>query len=352
MAKSPKQIPFSDVLKALVDENSPYFHALTHRFSDLVDEDINQLKNVWNNVPMVRKQSLLEDIEKLGESDYTLSFEEFCLFALDDEDPKVREIAIRSLWDYDNRNAMKRFMYILENDPDTMVRAAAALALGKFIYLGEIEEIPEKIFKDIESLLLKTLNSSAASIIRRRALEAMGFSSRKEMIKHIQTAFDSDSIEWKTSALFAMGRSADERWIPHIKSMLTDDNNDLRYEATRSAGELEAKKCTKELIQLLDDDDKDISTAAIWSLSQIGGEGIQEILEKRLEKAKSDDEAEYIESALENLEFTDSSALLSLLEYSGEDDDLDFLGDLDDIDDLDDDWFDIDEDDDDEDDED
>lgn len=339
MAKQKKQVPFNDVLEALIDENSPFFPALTHRFSDLENDDINQLKKIWDKVPVWRKQSLLEDIEELGESDYTLSFENFSLFALDDDDPKVRQIAIRSLWDYDNRTAMKRFMYMLENDPDTQVKAAAALALGKFIYLGEIEEIPESIFKNIENLLLKTLNSEADTIIRRRALEAMGFSSRKEIIKHIQNAFESDSVEWKSSALFAMGRSADERWIPQIKSMLTHDNDEIRYEATRSAGELEAKICTSDLIQLLDDDDKDISSAAIWSLSQIGGEGVQEILEKRLEEAENDDDAAYIESALENLEFTDSSSLFSLLEYSGEGDELD------DFDELDDELFDFDEDD-------
>jgi HEAT repeat protein len=56
------------------------------------------------------------------------------LFALDDDDPKVRQIAIRSLWDYDNRTAMKRFMYMLENDPDTQVKAAACISFRK-IYL-------------------------------------------------------------------------------------------------------------------------------------------------------------------------------------------------------------------------
>lgn len=326
MAKS-KQIPFNDVLKALLDEKNPFFPALTHRFSDLEDKEIDQLKKIWDRVPVWRREALLEDVEELGESDYTLSFENFCLFALKDEDPKVREVAIRSLWDYDSQNAMRQFIDMLNNDPAVEVKAAAASALGKFVYLGEIEEIPEITLKDIENLLLKTIDSTQALIIRRRALEAMGFSSRKEVPKLITTAFESGNVEWKNTALFAMGRSADERWIPQVKSMLSSDNNDLRYEAARSAGELESKICVPGLMALLDDDDESIVSAAIWSLSQIGGEGVQDILHKLLEEANNDDDTEYIESALENLDFTESTSLFSLMDYSGEEDDLEDMDD-------------------------
>ncbi len=330
-----KQIPISKIIEALLDKDAVFPPVYLHRFSDIEDADINKIRKIWDEVPVWRRQAIMEDIEILGESDYVLSFENFGMFALNDEDPKVREIAIRSLWDYDSRVAMRQFMNMLENDPVTEVKAAAALALGKFIYLGEIEEIPEKIFNDIEKLLLNKINSSDAVIIRRRALEAMGFSSRKEVIKLIETAFKSENDDWKVTALFAMGRSADERWIPHVKSMLTSDNPALRFEATRSAGELEAKTCVPDLVKLLDDEDDDTSSAALWSLSQIGGPGIRDILEKRLEIAHGDDEAEFIESALENLEFTDSTDLFSLLEYSGEGDDLDD----DDFDDLEDEFF-------------
>ncbi len=326
MAK-PKQIPLSKIVEALLDEDKPFPPLYLHRFSDMEDADITRLKKIWNNVPVWRRQALMEDIEELGDSDYILSFEALALFALHDDDPKVREIAIRSLWDYDSRDAIKPFIDILENDPVMEVKAAAASALGKFIYLGEIEEIPQKIFNNIENLLLKKINSSEAQLIRRRALEAMGFSSRKEVTNLINTAFQSDNAEWKASALLAMGRSANEGWIPQIKSMLDSDNSELRYEAVRSAGELEAKICIPDLVILLDDDEEDISLAALWSISQIGGKGIQEILEKRLEDARTEDKAEFIESALENLEFTNSTSLFSLLDYSAEGDDLDEIDD-------------------------
>jgi HEAT repeat protein len=321
----PKQIPFSKIIEALLNTDVPFPPAFLHRFSDIEDVDLNRLKKIWKDVPAWRRQTLMEDLEELGDSDYVLSFESLGLFALQDEDPKVREIAIRSLWDYDSRIAMRHFMTMLETDPVTEVKAEAALALGKFIYLGEIEEIPEKIFNDIENLLLNKIKSNEAEIIRRRALEAMGFSSRKEVALLINNAFASENDDWKASALLAMGRSADDRWIPQIKSMLTSDNSTLRYEAARSAGELEGKACLPELVKLLDDDEDDVSAAALWSLSQIGGKGIQDILEKRLEDAQSEDEAEFIETALENLEFTDSTSLFSLLDYSAEGDELDDL---------------------------
>lgn len=326
MAKQ-KQIPINKIIESLLDENKPFPPSYLHRFSDMEEKDINRLEKIWHKVPVWRRQSLIEDIEELGDSDYVLSFENFVLFALNDSDPKVREIAIRSLWDYESREAIKPFINMLENDPVVEVKAAAAGALGKFVYLGEIEEIPQKIFNEIETLLLNKINSSEPLLVRRRALEAMGYSSREEIPALIKTAFQSDNNEWKASALLAMGRSANERWIPQIKSMLESDIPELRYEAVRSAGELEAKTCVPALVKLLDDDDDDITLAALWSLSQIGGKGIREILEKRLEDALTEDEADFIESALENLDFTEDTSRFSLLDYSAEGEGLDDLDD-------------------------
>ncbi|MEN6394421.1 MAG: HEAT repeat domain-containing protein [Anaerolineaceae bacterium] len=327
-----KQISLSKIIEALLDENTPFPPSYLYRFSDLEQKEIDRFKKIWNKVPVWRRQALMDDIEELGDSDYVLSFEAFALFALHDEDPIVREIAIRSLWDYDSREAIKPLIEALQHDPVTEVKAAAASALGKFVYLGELDEIPPKAFHESENLLLEKIESNEPLVIRCRALEAMGYSSHEAINDIIQNAYQSENIEWKASALSAMGKSANDYWIPHVKSMLDSEVRQLRYEAAKSAGELEAKSCIPGLVLLLDDADTDISMAALWSLSQIGGKGIREILEKRLEESLTDDEADFIESALENLEFTDNPSLFSLLEYSAAGDEFD---------DIDDDFFDL-----------
>jgi hypothetical protein len=50
----------------------------------------------------------------------------------------------------------------------------------------------------------------------------------------------------------------------------------------------------------------------IWSLAKIGGEEVRETLEKLLEDAESDDEAEIIEMALEHLAFNDELPSLDI----------------------------------------
>jgi HEAT repeat protein len=74
-------------------------------------------------------------------------------------------------------------------------------------------------------------------------------------------------------------------------------------------------------MDLLAVDDDDIRWAAIWSLSQIGGEGVRERLEELYDLTDDDEEADFIDSALENLDFTEDIPLFDLLEVEDEDED-------------------------------
>jgi HEAT repeat protein len=85
-------------------------------------------------------------------------------------------------------------------------------------------------------------------------------------------------------------------------------------------------------VELLNDEDADVRTSAIWSLSQIGGEGVREVLEQMHEETDEEEEAGFIESALENLSFTEDMELFSLIDLEEDEEDLE--------EDLDDDLFD------------
>lgn len=263
----------------------------------------------------------MEDIEELGEKDPLLDFDALCRFALSDEDPQVRELAIRTLWDYEDRDLADLFVQLMDKDSSPEVRAAAASGLGRFVYLGEIEEIPEKMLHKIEEHLLKKCKGSDTSLVRRRALESLGYSCRDEVPPLIENAYYSGNDEWLVSALFAMGRSANENWKTLVQSMIDHDSPPVRQEAVRAAGELELKLCADQIIERINDPDEDVRSAAIWSLSQIGGEGVHELLEELYDDTDDEEELEFLEAALDNLAFTQDVGQFSLLDVSDLDED-------------------------------
>jgi HEAT repeat protein len=116
----------------------------------------------------------------------------------------------------------------------------------------------------------------------------------------IEYAFASDDDDWMISALFAMGRSADKRWTGDVVRMLDNENPLIRLEAARAAGELEIKRTRTILIEMLNDPDDDVRAAAIWSLSQIGGQGVAEALENWMDDNDDAEEVSLIEEALDN----------------------------------------------------
>ncbi len=188
--------------------------------------------------------------------------------------------------------------------------------MGKFVYLGEIEEIRENLLHKIEDRLLVVLDSQEDTTVRRSALESLGYSSREEIPARIEAAFQSGDKHWMASALFAMGRSYNVKWNPSVLAMLDNPLPILRAEAARASGELELVAAVPRLIELLDDPDEETRLASIWSLSQLGGDGVRKVLEQLLPDTDDDEERTYIETALDNLSFNEEMDLLPLMDLS------------------------------------
>jgi hypothetical protein len=310
----PSNIPFQQVLDQLLDIEKPFPPKSLYRFSDLEKNELTRLSKVWPNVPSWRRKALLEDLELLGEDNTVLSFEAVGQFTLSDSDPEVRLPAIRVLWEYEHPALIPVFLGVMNEDPHEEARAAAAQGLGKFIYLGEIDVIPEKLLRFTEDNLLAVMNGDDLPIVRRNALESLGYSSRDEVPALIEAAFNSGDKTWIASALLAMGRSANIAWKQHVLNMLESPFPVLRAEAARAAGELEIAAASPVLIDLLDDPDEQTRRASIWSLSQLGGEGARQALEQLYEETEDEEESDYIESALENLTFNEDMQLLPILD--------------------------------------
>jgi hypothetical protein len=328
--KSPNEISMRKVIDAMLDENTPLPPRYLYRFSDMTAEDLAQLERNWLSIPLWRRQALMEDVEDLGESDYLLSFEALARFALQDRDPKVRLLAVHTLWEYEERDLAAIFLGMIKTEPDPEVRAALASALGRFVYLGDIEELDEDMLQEIEDYLLGVVKGSDEPLIRRCALESLGYSHRTEVNPLILEAYNSKDKDWVGSALFAMGRSADEDWAEYVLKKIDNVIPSIRIEAARAAGALELAEAVDLLKEMLNDADEQARMAAIWSLSQIGGEGVRQALEELAENAEDEDDIDFIESALDNLSFTEEMESFSLLDVvppdlAGEEDEGTFI---------------------------
>ena len=330
---NPKEFEFAEIKDALLAREKPFPPSMLYFFSDITREDLKKLEAVWPEVETQRRRGLLEDMEALAESDTLLFFDHLAVMCLKDKDPVARATAIRLLWQSQQEYLAPLFLKLLTEDPEAIVRAAAATALGMFVYLGELEEIKASTYEEVLNSLIKVHLGSDEMLVRRRALEALGYASHPDVQRFIELAYESNDEEWLQSALFAMGRTYNKRWVKPVLRMFDHPDAMVRYEAVRAAGELEAEDAREPIFDLLEEgtEDDDLYFAAIWSLTKIGGRGVRDLIEMSLDETDDPDEIEFLEEALENLNFTEQINLFDMLYVEGEDPD-EWLDDEDDED--------------------
>ncbi len=304
-----------DLIKALLDLETPFPARLLYQFSDMPSDDLQVLASVWRTIPIVRRRAVLQDLLELSEHDDLLMFENIGRIALQDGDAECEVSGIDLLLEVGDPKLVPTFLRMLSAaDEADYVRAAAANALGLYVYLGELEELKAETHHQIEDALLLAYGKDPSDLVRRRALESLGFSSREEVPPLLRFASAKDSEEWLESALFAMGRSADQQWESLVLEHLDHDNPDVKGQAIHAAGELYLTSARVRLLKQLDrEKDEYLRSELIWALSQIGGEGIEEKFERLLATTDDDEEANLLEEALDMLNFTNEVANLDLM---------------------------------------
>jgi hypothetical protein len=340
MEEELERIRFTEVAAALKDTDPPFPPRLLRGFSDLFPRDIKEFLPIWQDTTITRKISLLEDLEEITEKDTLVCFDEVAKSVINDLDPRVRVLAMRLLWESEDSKLVPILIELMLEDVDEGVRSTAASLLGHFVYLGELDEIPDAVKISAVKSLLDVVLSEEVSQVRMRALESLGYSSHPKVPALIKAAYDSKENLWVACALCAMGRSADDQWSEFVQEKLDSNDSDIKFEAARAAGELEIPTALDQLFTMVEEEDFDseIRLAAIWSLSQIGGREVKDKLQELLKESDSEEEIEWLEKALENLEISSSSEGLNFFNFkpaSGndqEDDDDDYddgLGDED-----------------------
>lgn len=312
------------IIDDLLDGRKELARRSLQEFSDIDPASLKTLMEAWPRIQPDRKRFLLEELYSLAGDDTLVSFDDFARSMLADPDSQVRAGAIRLLDECEDVKLIPAFIKILTNDDSAETRAEASSSLGKFVQLGELEEISRKAQRQVEDALLAKVNSDDQLLVRRNALEALGYSSRTEVATVIESAYHRENPDWQASALFAMGRSADERWEDHVLSSLLDEIDIIRLAAVKAAGELGLESAQPVLFRLLEEEeDDDIAAAAVWSLSQIGGEDVRIYIQNLIDQSEDDEQVEFFEEALENLFFTEDLAKFDLLNLNADNEILD-----------------------------
>src|SRR5215208_8484748 len=180
---------FQSVLDALLSDRKDFPRRYLQEFSDIGALELKTLLDVWPQVKPGRKLTLLEELDALAEVDTLVSFDDVARALLTDPEPDVRTRAIRLLDEYEDPKIVPSYLDMLKNDPDLNVRAEAANALHLFVDLGELEEIEQDIYHQVEDALLASANGEDESRVRRTALESLGYSSRPEVSTLIDSSF-------------------------------------------------------------------------------------------------------------------------------------------------------------------
>ena len=308
-------LPFQKVLDILLDEGKDIPHPYLIQFSDIEPASLKSLLDAWPRIESDRKLLLLDKLNALASEDTLVCFDDLGRALLTDSEAQIRVRAMRLLVECEDARLVPTYIDMLTQDSDVAVRAEAASTLGIFVQLGEFDDIPDELHHQIEDVLLEVLTGEDDPIVRRHALEALGFSSRNEVPVLIESSFKRQNPEWKASAVFAMGRSNDQRWAEHVLHMMVSEDQRIRLAAVQASGELELALARPILLRLLEEEfDDAVAGAAIWSLSQIGGEDVRLYLQNLLDAVvDDDDQAAFLEEALDNLAFTEDMTIFDLL---------------------------------------
>jgi hypothetical protein len=316
-----EDLPFEEVLTALLDAEQTLDPIMLYRLSDISQENLAALDQIWDMIHLDRRRALMEDLEQLTDDNTLLSFEPIFRRALVDDDESVRFFATRAIEVFDTDDLIPFFLDVLDEDGSIDLRAVTASVLGKYIYRGELDKISKRIQKEIEDRLFVILDGDHPLEIQRRALEAVSYSSRDEVKVHILSAYENEQDDWIASALFAMGRSYDHEYSELVLDRLQHTSPKVRLEAVRACGELVLDDAVPVIMDLLNDL-PDIRETAIWALSQIGGEEAGPAIHELLEDEVSSEEEELIQQALERLDFLEDGVNLSMFDLPYGDDEL------------------------------
>lgn len=273
--------PRTQHIAEIFDPSKPVSISKLVYLSDLSKEELKFLEEIWANTDVSRRHQIISQLVHLSEVDVKLDFSGVFVSCLHDTDATIRSQAVAGLDGEENYTIITPLLQALKEDNSTEVRAATAVALGKFALLCELGKLPTHFTDKIYTALLDVWDNKAeATVLKRRVLEAISPFNLPRVRELIEQAYHSNDIKLKASAIYAMGRNCDSAWLNFLLAELNNEEAEMRYEVANALGELCAEEAVPYLIQLVKDKDNQVQEAAIKSLGEIGGEQAKQALIK------------------------------------------------------------------------
>jgi len=185
---------------------------------------------------------------------------------LEDPQPEVRRVAIRSLGRIGSADAAEPLLHSVSGDPPTSsMDVSAALVL---------------LAPDATAVLARIARESTSDVERAVAAEVLGLRgavvSAPTLITMLQ---DSNSPEVQIRAARALGRIGDPRAVQALSEALGLSDVRLRTVAARALGELGAAAAISALAGHLDDPDHRVATNAAEALCRLGDGGYHTLVQ-------------------------------------------------------------------------
>jgi HEAT repeat protein len=296
---------FHEYLAELKDEGRPLKATKLVNLSHLADEEEEAFLEAWPEIGTERRRQVVRQLGELAEDNVELNFDAIFLACLSDADPEVRAMAIRGLWEYEQRDLIEPLVGLLQSDDSALVREEAALALGRFVLQCEFGGLPDRYFRQVEQALHRTIDDEGQELeVRGRALEAIGACSLPWVREAIDRAYRSNNHCLRVSGIHAMGRNCDPSWLPILFEEIKSDDPEMRYEAALACGSLGEEAAVPHLASLLEDEDVEVREVTIAALGEIGGRQARDVLLRYLEDP-SRSMREAVEEALSLVDFAE-----------------------------------------------
>jgi len=271
--------------------------------SALQPEELITFARAWFGFTVENQRWIITTMVELAEDSAELDFSTVFRMCLKDKDEEVLEKAIEGLWEDEDRSIIPGLIQVLHSDKSPQVRAAAAVALGKFPALVQEGKLLAKDGDSILESLMTILKDSGQPLeVVRRSMEAVAPFNTPDIRRFVNGAYKGDDLLLKCSSLFAMGRTGEVRMLPVLIKELRNSEPSIRYESAHACGELGDEDAVPHLVGLLEDDDTQVQLAGISALGKIGGPLAKKIL---VNCAKEGDAVleEAARTELENIEF-------------------------------------------------
>ena len=292
-------------IKAIAHESEALSEAPFHEASDPSLEDVATFIGMCLGLEDERRREVLTEMVAQAEENLELDFTSIFRDILRDHDDRMVQLGIEGLWELEDRWLVFELVELIRSERGPQVRAAAAVALGKFPVLALDGKLQPQDGELVFRVLMDFLEDEIEDLeVRRRCLEAVAPFNTEEVHDYIRWAYDDEDQDLRSSSIYAMGRTGEAIWLPTLLRELESSDAAVRYETAHACGELADQQATPRLIELLGDDDPEVRLASIAALGKIGGTEARRAL---IDCVRDGDAAmsEAAHAEMESLEFLD-----------------------------------------------